>query len=193
MNTRKKHPICSRHAHPAFSLTEIILVTVIISIIATIAAPRMEGFNNNQAINALTRKISLDFALARSEAIKRRANVTVSFDTTGQFYEFVGITDITRPDGTTGNYRVNLGEEHGFRARIKIVEFGLAKVQSVTFDAFGRADNTGGVLVVCGDTSSAVVMDQASGTPAVTDTGTYDSVILADPFGIAANNAQQSP
>jgi type II secretion system protein H len=146
-----------------FTMVEIVLVMVIIVMVAAIATPRMGGYLDNRSVESLSRRIALDLAMARSEAIRRRTDVTVRFDVVNGYYEFVSITDIKTPDGIRSSYRVDFGEGAAYKAKVDLVEFEGDEPTEITYDPFGQPSGVGGVLVTSGDVSRIVKIDEDKG------------------------------
>lgn len=61
-----------------FTLVELLTVLSILAIIATLATPGMREFASGQKVKALALDITADLLLARSEAVKRNASVTLA-------------------------------------------------------------------------------------------------------------------
>ena len=77
----------------AFSLAELVIIVAIMSLLFGLARPRMISYVEKDRVRVLSRRIALDLAMARSEAIKRRSPVTVKFDANGSGYEIPQITN----------------------------------------------------------------------------------------------------
>jgi type IV fimbrial biogenesis protein FimT len=67
----------NRHFSAAFTLIELFVVLVVVGILSLIAFPSFEPFILNQRISGQANDLVTDLSLARSEAIKRAAPVTV--------------------------------------------------------------------------------------------------------------------
>lgn len=61
-----------------FSLIELMIVVSIIGVLATIAAPSLRSLAAGQRVKMAAFDLYTDLTLARSEAIKRNANVTIT-------------------------------------------------------------------------------------------------------------------
>lgn len=60
-----------------FTLIELIVVVVIIGILATLSAPAMRDIVQNNRLSTQVNDLISDFNFARSESIKRAANITI--------------------------------------------------------------------------------------------------------------------
>ena len=61
-----------------FTLVEMIVTLAIVGILAMIAAPSFSAFIANQRVRMASYDLFADLSLARSEAVKRNANVTIA-------------------------------------------------------------------------------------------------------------------
>lgn len=69
--------------HPSgFTLIELLVTIAVIAIIATIALPNFQSLITSNRQSAEYNKVLSGFHFARSEAVKRRENVSVSIDNT---------------------------------------------------------------------------------------------------------------
>jgi type IV fimbrial biogenesis protein FimT len=73
--TRRNLPIDSSRG---FTLIELLVVVVVTAILLALAAPSFRQIIQNQRIRAASSDLYASLALARSEAIKRNTNITLS-------------------------------------------------------------------------------------------------------------------
>lgn len=69
--------VAMRKAYAGFTLIELMIVLVISSILLTMAVPSFSEVMRNNRLTTATNNLVTSFNLARSEAIKRRSNITV--------------------------------------------------------------------------------------------------------------------
>lgn len=62
---------------PGFTLVEVMVVLVVIAVLATIAAPSLGGLGATVRIRSTANDLHMSLVYARSEAIKRRSNVSI--------------------------------------------------------------------------------------------------------------------
>ena len=66
-----------------FTLIELMTVILVVAILAGLSAPMFTTFTRNQRIKAATSELTYTLTLARSEALKRNADVVVTPDVDG--------------------------------------------------------------------------------------------------------------
>ncbi|MDO8812680.1 MAG: GspH/FimT family pseudopilin [Gallionella sp.] len=67
-----------RHAESGFTLPELLIVLAVAGILAAIAVPSFQSLTQSQQVKNASFELFSNLSLARSEAIKRNANVTVA-------------------------------------------------------------------------------------------------------------------
>lgn len=85
-------------------MTELLIVLVIVGILASLTAPSFSELIKSQRMKSMATDINLSLALARSEAIKRNRNVTMSPTTAGSWQSGWQIAD---PDNPGNNIQVH--------------------------------------------------------------------------------------
>ena len=66
-----------------FTLIELMVVIMLLTVVVSIGAPGLRDFVSGQRVKALAYDLSSDLVLARSEALKRNASVTITPRTEG--------------------------------------------------------------------------------------------------------------
>jgi prepilin-type N-terminal cleavage/methylation domain-containing protein len=140
-----------------FTLLELIMVIMVISLLASLALPRFASSQARHRAEAGARRVSTDLELAQRHARTTSTSVTVTFDTANEDYLLAGVPDPERPGQ---DYRVYL-ERDPYQIDIVAVDFDGGA--SVTFDGYGLPDNPGAVLLRAGefDARVGVALDTA--------------------------------
>ncbi len=75
---RRRGPSCRPHgAAPGFTLVELMVTIAVIAIIAAVAVPAMQSLINSNRLSGMAEEVTTSLQLARSEAVRRNARVTV--------------------------------------------------------------------------------------------------------------------
>lgn len=135
-----------------FTMTELMIVVVVIGIMASLAAPSFNELIKSQRIKSMATDLNASLSRARSEAVKRNKSVTMSPTTAGSWQLGWQIAD---PD----NAGVNL-EEHGAFAGLtatgpdSVIYRSSGRLQGATAPAFNiSADGVSGQRCVTVDLS----------------------------------------
>lgn len=80
MRTLLRAPAPARRPRAArgFTLIEMMTVVALLAIVMAIAVPSFSAFLNGQRVKGMAFDLTSDFLLARSEALKRNASVTIT-------------------------------------------------------------------------------------------------------------------
>lgn len=143
-----------RSGQPGFTLTELLLVVAVIGILASLAAPSFSQLIKSQRMKSMATDINASLTLARSEAVKRNRDVTLSPTTAGSWEKgwqiadpdnagnnievhsaFAGLT-ATGPDSVT--YRSSGRIQGGVAPAFNISAAGVSDQRCVSVDLSGR-------------------------------------------------------
>lgn len=144
-----------------FSLLEVVLVTAIIAVIATIAAPRFGMARGRYQVDLAARRIVADLGLAQSHAKSQSAACTVSFSAATETYQ---LADVSALDGDATDYTVDLTVQP-YGADLASANFGGDS--DVVFDGWGLPDSAGTVVVTVQSEQRTIVLDAETGKAAV--------------------------
>lgn len=132
----------------AFSLIELVIVIVIISITAAIAVPRFSGSMSNYRVESAARRLSADIEHMRARARATSSARTIVIDVANDAYTVTG----EGVDGAT-DYTVDLGTSPYDAAIVGADMGGTAKI---AIDAYGMVSATGRVVLRSGGASRTV-------------------------------------
>ena len=157
----------------AFTIIEIIVVMVILSIAAVLAVPMISSAADVQ-VRSAANMIAADLDYAKSMAISRQQNHTVIFDIANESYEVhdpCGVID--HPIKTGSDFVVDL-QNDGRLSRVDVVSaaFDPGSQTSVTFDYLGSpysgtdtatSLNSGVITLQAGTFSMTVTVEPMTG------------------------------
>jgi len=145
----------------AFTLTELIVVVVILAIAAAIVLPSMGDTKKFQAMSA-ARMISADLEYARDAAITSQVPVTATFNVAGRSYTLSNTSGSLIHPMTKKAYTIAFASERGFE-QVSIVSASFGGAAAVTFDVTGAPDQEGLVRVQAGSFPYNVQVYRATG------------------------------
>jgi len=129
MESKRRPCRHSKAGLQGFTLTEILIVVAIIGILTSLAAPSFTQMILSQRIKSMATDLNASLTRARSEAIKRNSNVTLSPTTAGSWQSGWQIAD---PDNAGSNL-----ETHPAFAGLS-----ATGPDSVTYRSSGRIQGT---------------------------------------------------
>jgi prepilin-type N-terminal cleavage/methylation domain-containing protein len=159
------------HAQSGFTVAEVVLVLVIMSIIAAIAFPRYANSMANHRADLAAARIAADLELARKHAKFNSTGQRCGFDVGADYYRLQGMSD---PDHPAQEYIVWLSEEpYG----ADIVATDLGGDGAIIFNGFGLPDSGGSVDLAVGDKYRRIAIDPATGETTVSVIGSGEVII----------------
>ena len=146
-----------------FTIVELLIVVVILSIVALTAIPMMSSAASIQ-IRSAANIIAADIEYARSMAISRGQNYKVEFNKDADSYKIVdqGGTVIQHPVKKGFTYEVNFRNESRL-SRVDITNAAFSGDQIVVFDCLGSPDSGGTVNLQAGAISTTITVEPVTG------------------------------
>ena len=146
----------SMHMKSGFTLIEIIIVVVILSIAAMAAIPMMSSASNVQ-IRSASNLIAADLEYAKSMAISRGQNYSVVFDVAANSYQIEDQTDtvIQHPVKKGFDYVMNFSNDSRL-GKVDVTGVSFDGSSTVEFDCLGSPDN-GGTITISADGNTATI------------------------------------
>jgi Tfp pilus assembly protein FimT len=152
----------------AFSMIELGIVVLIMSILAAVSAPAFLDSLLYHRVETAARRVKADLNYARQRARLTSTSQTVTF--TGGSYTLVGAKSMENPSNA---YTVNLQKSP---YSLDTVTASFANAQTITFDGYG-APASGGTVLLGAKTHTATITVDANGAVAI---------VSSQPSGTAA-------
>jgi type IV fimbrial biogenesis protein FimT len=147
-----------------FTLIEIMIVTGIVGILGAIAIPSLQGMMRSTRISAAASDLTIDFALARSEAVKRNRPVSVCPSSNGTsctgaddwavgriiYLDFNGDGVVTTTTSTAFPLRDRvIAERSALTGGVTMSSSGLGTDYRVTFRPLGTSQTPAATFNIC--------------------------------------------
>lgn len=154
--------VCSRRG-TGFTLIEIIIVAVILSIVALTAVPMLSSAGTTQ-VRAAANMIAADMEYAKSMAISGGQDYSVVFDQAADNYQIEDQNGnvIPHPVKVGFNYVVDFQNDSRL-SRVDITGANFGGTAKVTFDSLGSPDNGGTVTLQANGTTFTVMVEPITG------------------------------
>ena len=156
LQTRGTYDVCPR----AFTVVELVIVVLVISIMAAVAAPAFLDSLLFHRVESAARRVKADLELARHTARLSSAAQTVDFTDS----DYTLSTAIKAFDNPNAQYVVNLKEPP---FELSSVTANFAGSLSITFDGYGTPSSGGTVVLGTRNHQCVVTLDATSGEVAI--------------------------
>ena len=141
-----------------FSLLEMSLVLLLLTLLTAMAVPRYASSANNYKVSLAARKVAADLGRARADAWSRGVHRTVTFNTAALQYTLTSVADMN--NSTVANTVVSLNSSPYSLSQLA-ASFGGQS--SVIFDGYGMPNSGGTVTVTSGTLSQTVTVNGTTG------------------------------
>jgi len=160
---QRGHGRGSRGSCTGFTVVELLIVVVILSIVALTAIPMMSSAAGIQ-IRSAANMIAADVEYARSMAISHGQNFSVVFDKNADNYRIVDLNGnvIQHPVKKGFTYVVDFRNESRLN-RVDITNANFNGTQTVEFDCLGSPVNGGTVNLQAGAVSATITVEPVTG------------------------------
>ena len=153
--------ILARNRSSAFTLTELIVVMLLLGIVATIAAPRFTESVHRFRAESSAKRIMMDLNMARRRAMIMGKAVEVTFSPSTHSYS---IPQVSSLNSITQTFQVSLSVSP-YQSTLNSVSFpgGTGGDLQVIFNHYGSPDSGGSVIVHCGTINKTVQLNANTG------------------------------
>lgn len=172
------NPAHERGTSAAFSLTEVIVVILVLAIAAAIVVPQMTSASESQVTGA-ARVLASDLETVRSLAVTTQQSHSLVFSADRTSYKVVrnyaggayaSVPAIAHPVRSGQVYEVNLARQNGMD-RVTVTSATFAGVGYVTFDSRGEPSNAGTITLRAGTFEMTVSVEGLTGNVSVAQAG----------------------
>jgi Tfp pilus assembly protein FimT len=150
----------SRARMRAFSIFELMIVTLIMSILAAVAGPKFYDSLLFHRVESAARRVKADLELARTQARLTSASQTVTF--AAGIYTVSNMKSLDKPGSV---YSVNLKKDPFF---LNSATADFANLQTITFDGYGMPSSGGAVVLTAKAHQCTVTVNSATGDVTIT-------------------------
>lgn len=152
-------PTNRQEMRPGFTLGELLIVVIIISIVAAAAIPKWVATLQKQRASSAAMRIAGDLSRAQSAAYSTSTSKTVTFTTSTSSYTVSDVASLNRSSGT---YTVLLADDP-YRCTLVSV-WGQTGTQTITFNGYGLPDKGGTIVVAANGLQKSIIIDASTGT-----------------------------
>lgn len=157
----------------AFTLVEMLILVMILSIVAMVAIP-MLGSASTMQVKAAANKIAADLEYAKSMAISRQKNYSIIFDIDNETYQIQDDSGVVIKDPmqTSKDFVVDFKKDSRI-SQVNILSVSFDSAVVITFDYLGSPysgmssnsliDGSNGITLKAGDTQMEILVEPVTG------------------------------
>lgn len=149
-----------------FTLVELLVVVVIMSVVGAMIVPMLAGAGEVEALSA-ARMIATDIQYAQSVAITEQTPVTVDFSPSNDQYSLSNQSGLLKHPMTNKDYLIDFATKDGFD-QLDLATANFSGASEVVFDELGAPNAGGSVTVLGGSQVYRLEVMSVTGTVAVT-------------------------
>lgn len=146
----------------AFSIFELVIVFLIMSILTAVAAPTFFDSLLFHRVESAARRLKSDLELARTQARLTSASQSITFTNSTSSYTIAGVKSLDRPNAT---YTVDLRKEPYLLGSATANFSGAA---TVSFDGYGAPSSGGTVVLIAKSHQCTVTLNGVTGDVTIT-------------------------
>jgi prepilin-type N-terminal cleavage/methylation domain-containing protein len=147
-------------APTAFTMIELLVVLLIMSIVAAVAAPTFHKSLGHHRLESAARRVKQDLEYLRDTARAKSVTLACEFDDDTNSYTLddISLRHLDRDQA----YEVQLGDEP-YQLDAVDSGFGDPEVNRIEFNGFGVPTSGGEIELFLGEKSRVVIVDESSG------------------------------
>ena len=146
----------------AFTLAELSIVVLIISILAAVSVPRYVNALLHYQADAAARRIKVDLEYLRRQARQASASRSVTFNVNDHSYTMVGVADVNHTGRS--DYIVNL-KVTPYKSTLNSVNCGGDS--TLVFNGYGKPDSSATIVVGSGTYTKTVTVESTAGSVSI--------------------------
>jgi prepilin-type N-terminal cleavage/methylation domain-containing protein len=150
-----------------FTLTELLIVVMLIAVLAAVAIPMALDTDDIQA-SAAARKITGDLQYAQNQAIATQTPITVTFSASGDSYQLSNASGILVHPINKSSYVVSFSTQREL-SRVDVLSADFGGTSAVTFDEMGAPGAGGSVAIQAGARTLTLNVADVTGLVSASD------------------------
>jgi prepilin-type N-terminal cleavage/methylation domain-containing protein len=146
----------------AFTLAELSIVVLIMSILAVVSVPRYVNALWQYQADAAARRVKVDLEFLRRRALQASASRSVTFNVSDHSYTMLGVTDMNRAGRS--DYIVSL-KVNPYNSKLTSADCGGDA--TLTFNGYGKPDTSATIVVTSGAFTKTITVEGVAGSVSI--------------------------